>query len=941
MAWRDWFFPLKTQTIEALTADATIVQPAPARDDAPQRRQLWQQSNEWQREVWDFYDSLGEFRQGVQWKANMLSRVRLVAARRRPGYEDPEVVTTGPAADLIAELAGGLGGQSALMASFSTYFDVPGECYLVGETLNSGVNKWYVRAMEEIRRQLNGDGYQVRDDGGKWRDLPDDSMVVRAWRPHRRNHTVADSPARPARTLMRELELLNRHIQSQYMSRLASAGVILFPDEVTFPTRPEFADEPDPFVAEWIEIAAEAIRTPGTAAAVVPIPIKVPGEYVDKVRHIDFTLKLDDKIVEKRDSALTRLAIMLDMPPEALLGTSGVNHWCTDIETKIYTRERGWVAHDELFVGDVVLTLNHETGLSEWQPVLDIARFDVADLPMRSVEGRSHSSLTTAAHRWPVVRKVMNATNRTVGWTREWVTSETMQRHDNIITSAPHSDLPVEPKWTDAFVELVAWYFTEGTIRKSQFASQVLIGQSHRANPDKVARIRRTLTELYGPECVGRIPSKQGTAPTWKTSSFGAYGVTMFNLSRAAAQQLLDAAPDRVVPRSFIEQLTRAQLELFITVAGLADGHVRGDAITVQQRDPRLLDAVAHAAVLLGRQVHIYTYVGGAYKPGLMHGISIYADRTSVNPWCMGKHRSRYEGVTTQRYTGVVWCPVTLNGTWFAQRHGQTYFTGNSAWLIDEQGVKIHVSPTVELVCDALTTGYLTPRLLADDEDPDEWLVWYDASNLILRPDRSQDATDTYDRLELSGEALRREHGFDESDKPNDDELRTIILKKAALQPVNTFAAMDELGLKTDHDTPPTEPRPPGEPADTQDKRVEPGPPDNAPPLQPEKATSQVEIARILTHQAGLMHALNITVRGTEVKTDVFHPKDCEKHLFSCPVTHALWKPQLGALPGRQGTYKCWLNAYGQPIVGDRVAADLTRDMISSAAVRSFNGVTH
>jgi hypothetical protein len=474
------------------------------------------------------------------------------------------------------------------MSDFSTYFDVPGECYLIGETVD-GVNRWYTRSIDEVRRAVARSSarqvprYQVGEGQGVWRDLPDDSLVVRVWRPHRRYHNVADSPARAARPLMRELELLNRHIASQYMSRLASAGVILFPDEVTFPVRPEFADEPDPFVAEWIEIAAEAIRTPGTAAAVVPIPLKVPGEYVDKIKHIDFTLRLDDKIVEKRDSALTRLAITLDMPPEALLGTRDVNHW--------------------------------------------------------------------------------------------------------------------------------------------------------------------------------------------------------------------------------------------------------------------------------------------------------------------------------------------------------------SAWLIDEQGVKIHVAPTVEIVCDALSTGYLTPRLLAEGEDPTDVIMWYDASRLILRPDRSADATDAYDRLELTGAALRREHGFDESDKPSDDELRAIILKKAALQPVNTFAAMDELGLKTDHDPADvTEPRPDEQPAPTQDKPNEPGPPDG-PPLQPEKATARIDA--VLTHQAGLMHALRVTLTGHEI----LHPADCADHLFSCPVTHATWRPVVSALPGASGVYRCWLNAHGQPIVGERIFTDAARGMIESTMLRA-NGAT-
>jgi hypothetical protein len=39
-------------------------------------------------------------------------------------------------------------------------------------------------------------------------------------------------------------------------------------------------------------------------------------------------------------------------------------------------------------------------------------------------------------------------------WEREWVTSETMPRYDTrIVTAAPAGDLPIEPKWSDAFVE--------------------------------------------------------------------------------------------------------------------------------------------------------------------------------------------------------------------------------------------------------------------------------------------------------------------------------------------------------------------------------------------------------------------------------------------------------------------------------------------------------
>jgi hypothetical protein len=930
VSWRDWLTPAKLPAPTSLVADASIVMGPGSEAEDPTRRKIYRQSIEWQREVWDFYDSLGEFRQGVQWKANMLSRVRLVAARRKPGSEDPEIATAGPAAELISDLAGGLGGQASLMSSFSTYFDVPGECYLVGETLPSGLNKWYVRSIDEIRRSTGSDdGFVISEGSGRWRALPNDSMVVRVWRPHKRYHNVADSPARAARTKMRELELVNRHIQSQYMSRLASAGVIIFPDEVTFPVRAEFADEPDPFVAEWIEIAAEAIRTPGTAAAVVPIPLKVPGEYIDKIKHVDFTLKLDDNIVAKRDSALSSLAIMLDMPPEALLGTRDVNHWCKDNKTQIFTRDRGWITHDALNVGDAVLTLT-VGGTSEWQPVISIYRADVVDEQMIRTCGRASSTqaigygcprtLSTLQHRWPVVAD---------DGERAWRTSETLQLSDRIILGAPNAELPLEAKYTDAFVQLVAWVTTDGSIRKWQHKyrgnTQTVIGQSHRVHPEYVVEIRRTLTELMGQSSSGKR-TRNDTTPRWREHRDDRYGMTTWVLNRVATEQLLTVmtAPEKIVSRDFIYSLTRSQLELFMNTFVMGDGF-RGDTRghISSQRDVRRLDAFELAGILVGRAVFARVTQSNGFKTGPLHWTHVMS--TSNDVVRVGK-------VEREFYTGTIWCPTTANGTWLAKSEdGDVYYTGNSAWLIDEQGVKIHVAPAVELICDALTTGYLTPRLLAQDEDPDEWIVWYDASSLILRPDRSQDATDTYDRLELTGEALRREHGFDESDKPSDDELRDLILKKASLQPVNTFAAIDELGLGTSHDTPPTAPRPPEQPAPTQDKPVESGPPEG-PPLQPEKAS----IEKILSHQAGLMHALRVSMHGVEV----LHPRDCEDHLFSCPVTHATWNPVVGAHPGSSGLYRCWLNAHGQPIIGERIFTDAARNMIESSMVRS-NGVAH
>jgi hypothetical protein len=51
-------------------------------------------------------------------------------------------------------------------------------------------------------------------------------------------------------------------------------------------------------------------------------------------------------------------------------------------------------------------------------------------------------------------------------------------------------------------------------------------------------------------------------------------------------------------------------------------------------------------------------------------------------------------------------------------------------------------------------------------EEIDDTVVWYDVSHMIVRPNRGTDAQAIYDKGELSGEALRRENGFDENDAP-------------------------------------------------------------------------------------------------------------------------------------------------------------------------------
>ena len=99
--------------------------------------------------------------------------------------------------------------------------------------------------------------------------------------------------------------------------------------------------------------------------------------------------------------------------------------------------------------------------------------------------------------------------------------------------------------------------------------------------------------------------------------------------------------------------------------------------------------------------------------------------------------------------------------------------TGNmnhwGGWLVQSETVETHIAPVLSLICDALTTQYLWPALVADgmeEEQAEEYVVWFDVDHLIARPNRGADAQALHQRGAISDEALRRYSGFEESDAP-------------------------------------------------------------------------------------------------------------------------------------------------------------------------------
>jgi site-specific DNA-cytosine methylase len=356
--------------------------------------------------------------------------------------------------------------------------------------------------------------------------------------------------------------------------------------------------------------------------------------------------------------------------------------FCVDEHTEILTTA-GWKRYDQLAAGDIALTIRPDGSAAEWQPVEAVNVFPAGHRKMQLIEGRGMSALTTDNHRWLSNYRATTPAGRSYRW--RIVRSDKLTCDDRIPMSAPVANLPTAPTVPDALVELVAWYWTEGTDRAS---GRVHIVQDHTVNPQHVAAIRSALVEAFGPE---RAKRKLPGGPLWAENQSGTQ--TTFGLNRAAAAALREAAPGKVPSIGWLATLTQPQLDLFIQRSLHADGHerVRSTGRTervLNQGDQARASAFQAACLIAGHAAsmkrHESTYRHGA----AVRLVESWAVNVGMRQFVKPLRQKRVQWV---EHDGIVWCPTTPNGTWLARRNGTAYFTGNSGfggltWGIEQAG---------------------------------------------------------------------------------------------------------------------------------------------------------------------------------------------------------------------------------------------------------------
>ena len=343
---------------------------------------------------------------------------------------------------------------------------------------------------------------------------------------------------------------------------------------------------------------------------------------------------------------------------------------CVDEKTEILTRQ-GWKFHDEVKVGDEVYTLNHKTGLGEWNKIQKLNVFDADHREMLQMSNSTHSSLTTLNHRWPVIAS---------DGQREFRFSSNLKNRDKVPVCAVSIDCPKEKSYSDAFVKLVAWYWTEGHLYKTGNYASI----TQKVYPIDV---RDCLTELFGAP-VDRFRhntwanGKERTpdVPKWRENSKSSDpSVRQFFLNYEATNLLTSVATGKgkIVSYEFLNSLTYEQLQIFFDVSMKADGNPNNQRQNVMmQKSREAAERFQYVCTLLGIPTSFYKLKP---DPRWVNDTGLWVVGIKRNEIFVPNNTKMGSGVNRViRYSGKVWCPTVTNETWLARRNGTVYFTGNS-----------------------------------------------------------------------------------------------------------------------------------------------------------------------------------------------------------------------------------------------------------------------
>lgn len=335
-------------------------------------------------------------------------------------------------------------------------------------------------------------------------------------------------------------------------------------------------------------------------------------------------------------------------------GHSGLSGHCFDNKTEALTRDRGWVSHESLSEGDIILGYDQTLRKTKWVPVQAVYRYDHFD-HLFTVRGRAVSLAVTAEHGL-LARRANDIA---------WATVTARQAYGRALElplAAPVESAPAP--LSDGQVKTLAWIMAEGgwSLYKGNI-SHIRVYQSDL--PDgRCAALEQALTDAgisFTKKCRPDIHRK------WVAYKY--------SLSQAGWKTWLPEylEPDKTPTSSAFAGFDARQSALFLQEYAKGDGTALANGMQLAAYRQSHIDVLQMLAAKAGWRTS--TSVGRSWvakRTGEVRSMRYLTINYS------GSQRVQDSAWRIEPYSGTVWCVSVPTGALLVRRGGHTVITHNT-----------------------------------------------------------------------------------------------------------------------------------------------------------------------------------------------------------------------------------------------------------------------
>lgn len=341
-----------------------------------------------------------------------------------------------------------------------------------------------------------------------------------------------------------------------------------------------------------------------------------------------------------------------------------LNYSCLPTDNTEVLTDKGWKKFSEISLGDRVMSLNNQSGNTEFCKVLGEVFYE--DREVLSIQvGQNWKVESTPDHRWVVDRYTgRGGTKRKV---REYITTEKLNSSCNLITSAPY--VGGESKVTPDEAALLGWVLSDGYLSCSKIVSSASQGR----NGERQAVQMSVSQSKYVEELEG-ILNKVGLKYSTLVREDG---LKFYTISSPEARKFIKkiglpiSSKHEIDYTKFILSLSQDSLEAFLNAFWMGDGQTVGLGSTyrtkiVYQNGGNILDAIQLGYELLG-------------KSCIMNESTVMDNFYTLRARNRG-HITLQKAIKEYSRNTDVFCLTTENGNFVIRQNGIITITGNCVY---------------------------------------------------------------------------------------------------------------------------------------------------------------------------------------------------------------------------------------------------------------------